>query len=183
MENQADGAILVRCAIFDLDGTLLEGNSLLSFFRHYLTVERKAGADRAWQDFLGEVAAVRASGLPRMQQNAWFYRNCFADVEIAYIERIAGDWFAALRAGATPFRARLVERLRRHQREGAHAMIATGSFREVTALIARELGIDTVIAAPLEERDGRYTGRLLAEPTIGEGKAAATLRDRKSVVE
>jgi HAD superfamily hydrolase (TIGR01490 family) len=167
---------MVRCAIFDLDGTLLVGNSLLSFFRHYLAVERKGEADQAWQDFLAEVTALRASGLARMEQNAWFYRTRFCQLEIARIERLAVEWFSALCAQGTPFRPQLVQRLREHQRQGAHAMIATGSFREVTALIARELQIDTVVAAPLEELDGRYTGRLLAEPTIGAGKAAATLR-------
>jgi len=51
-------------------------------------------------------------------------------------------------------------------------VLVTGSFRELVAPLGRHVGAAALVA-PLEERDGVYTGRMLGAPMIGPGKAAA----------
>ena len=68
---------------------------------------------------------------------------------------------------------RLVDGLRAR---GAKLVLVTGSFSELVEPIARELFAHHAITAPLERQGGVFTGRLLASPTIGPGKAQAVER-------
>jgi HAD superfamily hydrolase (TIGR01490 family) len=153
-------------AIFDLDNTLLGGDS-----------------DHAWGEFLCEQGLVDAAGFAR--QNDQFYRDYQSgDLDIdAYLrfalaplagqpaERLA-RWHRAFMADKItpmmlPAARALVER---HRDAGDELLIITATNSFITRPIAAALGIDELIACEGEIVDGLYTGEPAGVPAFHEGK-------------
>jgi len=156
----------VPLAIFDLDNTLLAGDS-----------------DYLWGVFLSERGIVDRDFYER--ENERFYRE--------YREGRL-DIHEFLRFSLRPLRenqpARLLalreeflrERidpiilpaarslLERHRRAGDTLMIITATNAFVTAPIAGRLGVPHLIATEPEQVDGRYTGEVAGEPSFQHGK-------------
>jgi len=153
-------------AIFDLDNTLLAGDS-----------------DYLWGTFLVEQKLVDGNHYER--ENERFYRE--------YDEGVL-DIFEFLRFSLKPLsendpqilqdlRERfLVEKIdpiileagrdlvEKHKRSGDTALIITATNSFVTAPIAQRLGIEHLIATEPEIIDGRYTGNVAGEPSYQNGK-------------
>ncbi|MDF2447338.1 MAG: phosphoserine phosphatase [Moraxellaceae bacterium] len=153
-------------AIFDLDNTLLAGDS-----------------DHAWGEFLVERGHV--DGAYYKAQNDRFYSDyCRGQLDIiAYSEFVftvlarepadtLADWHRDfMREKVTGMilpRGR--ELLRQHREQGHRLVIITATNRFITAPIARELGVTDLIATEPETRDGRYTGRVAGVPCYQHGK-------------
>ena len=155
-------------AIFDLDHTLLSGDS-----------------DHAWGEFLIDKEVVDAEAHRRANEHYYaqyragtldiFEFLAFALKPLARHDREQLDaWhreFLAtrIRPMITPAARALVEQ---HRRQGHTLMIVTATNRFVTAPIAREFGIEHLLATEPEEVDGRFTGRVAGIPCYREGKVA-----------
>ena len=159
-------------AIFDLDNTLLAGDS-----------------DYLWGVSLAEQGAVDGAHYER--ENERFYRE--------YKEGRL-DIFEFLRFSLRPlrendpdklhsWRRNFLERkiepillpragdlLERHRRRGDTLLIITATNAFVTAPIARLLGVEHLLATEPEMRDGRYTGGVAGIPCFRNGKVER-LRD------
>lgn len=159
-------------AIFDLDNTLLAGDSdyLWGQFLGELGVVDRAGYERENERFYQEyregrldIMAFLAFSLkplsehPQEQLNAWHAR--FMQEKIEPLITAASE--------------RLVEN---HRNAGDTLMIITATNAFVTAPIAARLGIPHLIATEPERHDGRYTGRVSGTPSFREGKVSR-LRD------
>jgi len=153
-------------AIFDLDNTLLAGDS-----------------DYLWGVFLGEQGLVDKAFYER--ENERFYSEYKAG---------ALDIFEFLRFSLRPlsehapedldalhrrFMAEKIEPillpqaqrlLHRHRAQGDTLLIITATNAFVTAPIARRLGVDHLLATTPQLRDGRYTGEVEGTPCFQEGK-------------
>jgi HAD superfamily phosphoserine phosphatase-like hydrolase len=135
-------------AIFDLDNTLLRGDS-----------------DYAWGRFLVENRIVDGEEYERENER---YYNQYQAGTLDILEFLA----FALRPlsqhdRATPAAHALVEK---HRQQGDTLVIITATNRFVTAPIAREFEIENLIATEPEERHGRYTGKVDGTPCYREGK-------------
>ena len=156
----------MRLAIFDLDHTLLAGDS-----------------DYLWGTFLVEHGKVDRAVYER--ENRRFYEQ-YKDGTLD-IEEFARFSLAPLAAAAPGEMESLRERfvaerieplvaplapllIERHRRAGDELLIMTATNRFITEPIAALLGIDTLIATEPERLDGRYTGRLAGVPNFREGK-------------
>lgn len=153
-------------AIFDLDNTLLRGDS-----------------DHAWGEFLVEQGVVDSESYRR--ENERFYAAYQAGtLDIHEFLRFAlrplaqhdvatlAAWHREFMRSkilpmVTPAARALVER---HRTRGDRLLIVTATNRFVTAPIAHEFGIEDLIATEPEMIDGRYTGRVLGVPSYREGK-------------
>jgi HAD superfamily hydrolase (TIGR01490 family) len=153
-------------AIFDLDNTLLRGDS-----------------DHAWGEFL--VSKDVVDGEYYRTANERYYAQyvagtldireflAFALAPLARHDRATLDaWHrefmqARIRPMITPAARALVEQ---HRARGHTPVIITATNRFVTGPIAREFGIEHLIATEPEERDGRYTGQVADVPCYREGK-------------
>ncbi len=153
-------------AIFDLDNTLLRGDS-----------------DHAWGRFLIENHVV--DGVEYERENERYYAQyqagtldimeflAFALHPLTQHDRATLDRWHRLYMQSkvlpmiTPEARALVET---HRGRGDTLLIITATNRFVTAPIAREFGIPHLIATEPEERDGRYTGRVAGTPCYREGK-------------
>jgi HAD superfamily hydrolase (TIGR01490 family) len=153
-------------AIFDLDNTLLAGDS-----------------DHAWGEFLVERGLV--DGHFYKAQNDRFYSDyCRGELDIfAYSEFVfavlAREEPATLAAWHREFMQERVaamilpkgrELLAAHREQDHRLVIITATNRFITAPIAAELGVRDLIATEPEIRDGRYTGKVAGIPCYQHGK-------------
>lgn len=153
-------------AIFDLDNTLLRGDS-----------------DHAWGRFLIENHIVDGEEYER--ENERYYSQyqagtldimeflAFALRPLARHDRATLDgWHRQFMQTKvlpmiTPAARALVDR---HRAQNDTLVIITATNRFVTAPIAREFNIVHLIATEPEERNGRFTGNVAGTPCYREGK-------------
>lgn len=156
----------MNLALFDLDNTLLDGDS-----------------DFEWSQFL-----IRLGVLDRElfeARNLAFYQQYkagtldiqeFLDFQLKPLSRHArktlDEWhrqFMRDRVSGMITRAArdLVDR---HRATGDVCIIITATNSFVTAPIAREFGVEHLIATEPEHRDGEFTGRVAGVPCFREGK-------------
>ncbi len=153
-------------AIFDLDNTLLAGDS-----------------DYLWGEFLVEQGRVDREYYAR--ENRRFYEEYKAGVldihefmafSLEPLTRYPIEELRALRARylkekiepIVPPAAKAL--LHKHREQGDYLLIITATNRFVTEPIAELLGVDHLLATDPEVRDGRYTGRVAGTPCFREGK-------------
>ena len=153
-------------AIFDLDNTLLAGDS-----------------DYLWGVYLAETGIVDREHHER--ENARFYREYKAGNLDIYeflafsLRPLAENSPADLERWRADFVDRIIEPIitagaraivERHRRSGDTLMIITATNAFVTAPIAERFGIPHLIATEPERVDNRYTGRVTGVPSFREGK-------------
>lgn len=156
----------MRLAIFDLDNTLLAGDS-----------------DYLWGRFLVEQGRVDEASYE--SQNQVFYdqyRDGTLDIEAFHLFSLAPlaahalddlhRWRAQfVRDKIEPVVAPLAPALlEKHRVQGDTLLIMTATNRFITEPIAALLGVDTLIATDPEFIDGRYTGQIAGIPNFREGK-------------
>ena len=153
-----------RLVLFDLDNTLLAGDS-----------------DFEWAQFLieqevldREVYEARNQGFYDQYKSGVLDIRAFLDFQLKPLSRHPR---AVLDAWHREFMARKIrpimrekarELVERHRDDVRVVITATNSF--VTAPIAREFGIDNLIATEPEERNGEFTGNVAGVPCFREGK-------------
>jgi HAD superfamily hydrolase (TIGR01490 family) len=157
----------MRLTLFDLDGTLLPGDS-----------------DHAFGDFLVREGIADGERF-RARNDAFFADYQAGRLDIAaYIDFITGDWRARDPAEVTALSTRYLEQvirpmLRRsaqdlveqHRRAGDLIAIVTATNDFVTRPIASLFGVDALIATELErDANGRVTGAIRGVPAFREGK-------------
>lgn len=159
-------------AIFDLDNTLLGGDSDYLWGRHLIDLGVVDGEhyERANQRFYDDYRAGRLDidaflrfSLAPLSQHPLEQLERWREVFVR--ERIEPIMLAAAKD--------LVEQ---HRRNGDTLMIITATNAFVTAPIAARFGIEHLIATEPAFVDGRFTGEVNGPPAFREGKVAR-LRD------
>ncbi|HLZ14140.1 MAG TPA: HAD-IB family hydrolase, partial [Candidatus Acidoferrum sp.] len=161
-----------HAAFFDVDGTLTEKPSLerryFRALRHEGKITLRNGL--AW---LAEFARLAPNGLA-----------CALQGNKAYLRGIRSTGLRANRAGDDAlFFPEAMERIARHAATGERIVLVTGTLEflaeEIAARLRGELAKRNlaaeihVCATRLEEKCGRWTGRVLGRPMFGEAKAIA----------
>ncbi|MDC9725310.1 MAG: HAD-IB family hydrolase [Gammaproteobacteria bacterium] len=153
-------------AIFDLDNTLLGGDS-----------------DYLWGEFLVENNIVDAESYQRGNQD--FYDQYLAgtmdifEFSAFQFKPLADNSIADLHHWREQY---LVEKITpimlpaardliaKHQQQGDTLLIITATNRFITAPIAKSLNIPHLIATEAEMVDGVYTGKVAGTPSYQDGK-------------
>jgi HAD superfamily hydrolase (TIGR01490 family) len=153
-------------AIFDLDNTLLAGDS-----------------DHAWGEFLISRGLVNADSY-RAKNDGFYADYCRGELDvIAYNEFVYSvlvretpetlaawhrDFMRSHVAGMILPKGR--DLLQKHREAGHRLLIITATNRFITGPIAAELGVADLIATEPEMKDGRYTGKVAGTPCYQHGK-------------
>ncbi|MEA3195685.1 MAG: hypothetical protein QOD26_4018 [Betaproteobacteria bacterium] len=156
----------MRLALFDLDNTLLAGDS-----------------DYEWGQFLVDRGVLDREGY-EAQNRAYYDQYVAGTLDIheflgfalrplaahtrAELERWHAEFMAARIVPMIAPGAR--ELVRRHRDAGDLCAIITATNSFVTSPIAREFGVPHLIATEPEAQDGRFTGRVAGIPCFREGK-------------
>lgn len=155
-------------AIFDLDNTLIAGDS-----------------DHCWGEFLVERGVVDSLIFKRVNDQFYEdYQTGDLDIE-AYLtfalEPLTRFTMAELedlhrefmRAKIEPLRLpKAVELIDRHRQAGDIPLIITATNSFITRPIADWLGVEHLLACDPEIVDGRYSGKTLNTPCFQEGKVS-----------
>jgi len=153
-------------ALFDLDNTLLAGDS-----------------DFLWGQYLVEQGLV--DGAHYARENERFYQDYQAgrlDIRVFLrfaLAPLAAHPRAALHAWRETFLREKIDPIllpaaralvERHRTAGDVLLLVTATNAFVTAPIAQRFGIPHLIATEPEEVNGRYTGEVAGVPAFREGK-------------
>ncbi len=153
-------------ALFDLDNTLLAGDS-----------------DHAWGEYLVEEGLVDAEEYRKA--NDRFYQDYLnGELDIFHylsfaLKPLASHPMDELLDWRERFLAQKIrpmlqpkadELLQRHRQQGHTLMIITATNRFVTEPIAELLGVEHLIATEPEMVNGRFTGSVAGTPSFQEGK-------------
>jgi HAD superfamily hydrolase (TIGR01490 family) len=155
-------------AIFDLDNTLIAGDS-----------------DHSWGEFL--VAEQRVDAQQFKKSNDQFYADYVAgSLDIfAYLEfslrPLTQIPMTELDELHTKFMQQVIAPmqlpkvkvlLQKHREAGDRLLIVTATNRFVVEPICQSLGVTEFLAANPEMVNGRYTGKIVGTPTYQEGKVS-----------
>ncbi len=153
-------------AIFDLDNTLIAGDS-----------------DHSWGAFLVEKQLVDAE-VYRLANDKFYadYKAGTLDIR-AYLQfslaPLTQHSLEELQALHNEFMVKHIEPLmlqkaedllRKHREQGDHLLIITATNGFVTRPIANRLGVADILATEPELIDGRYTGNFVGAPCFQAGK-------------
>jgi HAD superfamily hydrolase (TIGR01490 family) len=156
----------VNLALFDLDNTLLSGDS-----------------DFEWSQFLVEQGVLDRELFEA--KNIAFYEQYkagtlniteFLDFQLKPLSRharkVLDEWHGEfMRRTVRPMMLQSARELvSGHKAAGDVCVIVTATNSFVTAPIAREFGVENLIATDPEEKDGEFTGRVAGVPSFREGK-------------
>nr|WP_320136268.1 HAD family hydrolase [uncultured Amphritea sp.] len=153
-------------AIFDLDNTLLNGDS-----------------DHAWGEFLCTKGIVDTQAY--RQANDYFYQQYksgtldiveflefalkpLSEHEPEVLEQLHQEFMQTTIAPMMLKKAATL--LQKHRDQGDYLLIITATNRFVTGPIAALLGVDDTLATEPEMIDGRYTGKVSGTPCFQAGK-------------
>lgn len=156
----------VTLAIFDLDNTLINGDS-----------------DHAWSQFLVSEGLVPAEEIARV--NDRFYQQYqqgtlniseYLEFALAFLAGKSPEELAPLhqRFMDTVIEPMMLDKaealIDQHRQRGDTLLIITATNHFVTGPIAARLGVSDIIACDAEIVDGRYTGRATGIPSFQDGK-------------
>ena len=149
---------MAGAAFFDLDRTLLSRSSSLALARPFrqrgLIGRRQLAAAAVAQLVFARIGA----GKGRVGQTAASAMSILEGMRVEEMREIAAEaWEPVLRP--LVYREAL-DLAASHSARGEPVFIATAALEEIAEIIARELGLDGVIASQAEVREGAYTGRL-----------------------
>lgn len=153
-------------AIFDLDNTLLNGDS-----------------DHAWGEFIADLGVVDATSY-RQQNDAFYDDYCRGELDIfAYQRFVLGVLVGKAPEELARWHAQFMREkiadmilpkaealIAQHRAQGHTLMIITATNAFITAPIAARLGIDLLLATEPELLNGFYTGDITGTPCYREGK-------------
>lgn len=153
-------------AIFDLDNTLLNGDS-----------------DHAWGEFLVEKNLVDADAYAQANDKFYQdYQNGTLDIDEFLAFSLAplakhskaqlDDWHTTfMREKVQPMMLADAQKcLQEHKNKGHFLLIITATNLFVTEPIAKALGVDAILATEPEFIDGAYTGKVHGTPCFQQGK-------------
>lgn len=153
-------------AIFDLDNTLIAGDSDYSW-GEFLVRQGIVDATRYrdmnekfYQDYQRGVLDIRDYLAFALQPLAALSREKLSDLHRQFMaEVIQPMWLPAA-----------VALLQEHRQRGDFLLVITSTNRFVVEPICARLGVDDFLATNLVVRDDLYTGEVDGEPTFREGK-------------
>lgn len=162
------------CAFFDVDETLWAAKSLLDIYEHHLCYDVPASVGKARVElFRSEIKIKQGAGFGRLDLNKWFYEKYFDGLNVNHVELVCKSWWSKKCAVPGFLHLSVIDRAREHYMAGHQVVLLTGSFELAVNPLGELLKDADVLATPLEQHNGKFTGRLLGEPMIGEGKAYA----------
>lgn len=153
-------------AIFDLDNTLIAGDS-----------------DYSWGEFL--VAQGKVDAVAYREANARFYQDYqqgkldirdYLGFALKPLAALSREELSSLHR---QFMAEVIEPLwlpaaeallQKHRAQGDYLLVITSTNRFIVEPICAKLGVDALIATELAMVEGRYTGEVEGTPAFREGK-------------
>ena len=154
------------CAVFDLDGTIIDNSSENVFFREML--ERGVlpfGNLVSWGTYLIKTANLRSA-----KANKVYLRG----LDFQYVCKIAE--FCVDEYLMDHISPRVYDLIEWHRDNDRMVFILSGSLKILVSFLGDRLAVDQAIGNTLEVEDGKICGRLTGANLYAENKAVAVKR-------
>ncbi len=155
----------MRLALFDLDHTLLSGDSDVLWCHFLIEQGLQPPAFRAQSD---ETAARYADGTVFPMDYCNFYASTLAGFDAQTLRPLREKFLRKWIEPKISHDAR--ELLNKCRADGETLVLTTATNRAISELTATSLGVDHFICTELEMSNGRYTGRITGTPNMRTGK-------------
>lgn len=154
---------MIRVAAFDLDGTILDGESPLKLTTSLLRHRELPLPNAFFMGIWGIRYRLRLPLVESTPRELLF--SALTEPTVEEVDAEIMDVFdRRIRKRIRPGAKREIERCRA---EGMKLVLASASFKPITTTIVEELGLDLQVSTIMEERDGHYTGKVLGAPVQG----------------
>jgi len=159
-------------AIFDLDGTLLNGHVWLAV-SEYQKLNR---INRRWLYFYLTAHMpfyyLRRLNLMDEERSRYLWARNMGWSLRGFDQAQATDLFEWVTDEyiMPQLRRDVVKRLRHHQTEGHRTILLSGAFDGLLEVVGDRLGVDAALGTRLKQRSGRYVGSPLPPVCQGKGK-------------
>ncbi len=164
------GTGITRLAVFDYDGTSMDGQSG-SLFTTYLLSHGMMSLPRALR--LGWWGARYKLHLPYRQDEAReLVFGALSEMDADTVARVMEQFHEDVLLRRT--RAKAVGEIARRREEGCVTLLVSATFEGIAEAAAKVLGVDAVLATRMERaEDGSYTGRVEGSVLAGANKYLA----------
>ena len=167
VSHGAGGVDVVRIAAFDLDGTLLDGQSgtlVLRYLIQHKLVSPKATALAAWWGVRYKLH------LPHRQSEVReLIFNDLRHLGPGRIEQIMRDFHDEVMIPR--YHKDGIGELRRHQQAGERVVIISATFDQIAQAACEYLGVEAALATRMQrDAQGNFTGQVDGEVTAGPEK-------------
>ena len=153
-------------ALFDLDNTLLAGDS--DYLWGVFLVEKGLVDGSLYQSANDRFYRQYAEGCLDIHEFLNFALSPLASIELELLLQLQSEFMQSrIREIMTLSGQRKVDE---HRANGDTTLIITATNRFVTEPIAAAFGVDALIATEPEMRDGKYTGKVAGTPSFQHGK-------------
>ena len=161
-------------AFFDVDGTLVQ-STIVHYYMYFRTRRMAPLIARLWRVvFLFKCGYyLLLDKISRSRLNIVFYRS-YNGLPVEEIKAQVQDCYHEVIEPRRFEQAAVC--LREHREAGHDIVLVSGSIDFIIGPLARELGVESVLAPALLEVDGRFTGELDGPP-IGEQEKARCVRN------
>jgi HAD superfamily hydrolase (TIGR01490 family) len=153
-------------AIFDLDNTLIAGDSDHSW-GEFLVAEQRVDAQQ-FQHINDQFYADYAAGSLDIFAYLEFSLRPLTEIPMIELRELHTKFMHQVIAPMQLPKAQAL--LKKHREAGDRLLIITATNRFVVEPICHSLGVTELLAAEPEIADGRYTGRVVGTPTYQQGK-------------
>ncbi|WP_027370526.1 HAD family hydrolase [Desulfovermiculus halophilus] len=152
-------------AVFDLDSTLLNGDSDHAWGEF---LARKGIVDRAYKEGNDRFYREYLAGNLDVREYIEFMVQPLLSFDLSELNELRREF---IRDSIQPMRLPKAESLLAEHRGWGHILvIITSTTRLITEPIARLLGVEHLLATDLETEGGRLTGRIKGIPCFGPNK-------------
>lgn len=156
-------------AFFDVDGTLINVRSQISFL-DFARAHWQWDSAPWFRTYHAELHHMIRSNTDYTHLNAFFY-TAFKGLNVDAVAKLGAQWFNSLHGTPGFYNNGMLTVLRQHQEQGARIVFVTGSCTPLMEPLASYLKCDALLCSELEIRGDTYTGSLIGKPCIGEEKA------------
>ena len=159
-------------AFIDFDGTLCDIYLWQALFTHHKKLRYKRAT---MYKFIGYHMPLWLLYKVHILSQDFFYRTHATNLawllKGVSIERAEAIWEWLIENEIKHhLRPEMLAAIENHKRHGHRVILISGSFMPLLEKLAIHIGVDGVIATPLEVKDGYYTGKILPPLAIVGGK-------------
>ncbi|MBV8501736.1 MAG: HAD family hydrolase [Paucibacter sp.] len=156
----------MNLTLFDLDGTLIPGDSDHAFGAHMVEIGWTEG--EAWRARNDQFYADYCAGQLDLDAYIAFTTSAWRNRAAAEVAEMQQRFMSTVMAAQIRPEARAL--IDKHRMAGDLIAIVTATNEFVTRPIAHAFGVEHLIAVELERVNGAYTGRIRGTPSFKEGK-------------
>jgi HAD superfamily hydrolase (TIGR01490 family) len=160
-------------AFFDVDGTLINFNSIVNFLAYFFyTYFGEEEAKIKLSKYEEEIAKIGPNG-SREKMNELYYKN-FSGIKKSLLESISFDWFSKVIGDKNIFNTHALAALKHHQEVEHEVVFVSGGFFATLNPLAQYLNVKHILCVEPIANEGILTGEIdFDKQTLGKGKSIA----------